>query len=60
MVRTFSIKILLLLSVFMVEVGCDVTDNIDDLGNKTTKYNPDDEFRVPIGHFGEEWTTENK
>ena len=26
----------------------------------TEKYNPKDEFRVPVGHFGEEWTTENK
>jgi LPS export ABC transporter protein LptC len=44
MVRTFSIQLLLLFCVFMVEVGCDVTDNIDDLENKTTKSNPDDEF----------------
>ena len=22
--------------------------------------NPDDEFRVPVGYFGEEWVTENK
>ena len=22
--------------------------------------NPKDEFRVPVGHFGEEWTAENK
>jgi len=26
----------------------------------TEKYNPDDEFRVPVGHFGEEWGAENK
>jgi dTDP-4-dehydrorhamnose 3,5-epimerase-like enzyme len=26
----------------------------------TEKYNPKDEFRVPVGHFGEEWGTENK
>ena len=26
----------------------------------TEKYNPDDEFRVPVGHFGEEWDTPNK
>ena len=26
----------------------------------TEKYNPKDEFRVPVGHFGEEWTAENK
>ena len=26
----------------------------------TEKYNPGDEFRVPVGHFGEEWTAENK
>ena len=44
MVRTFSIQLLLLFCVFMVEVGCDVTDNIDDLENKTTKSNPDDEL----------------
>ena len=48
MVRTFSIKLFLLSCVFMVEVGCDVTDNIDDLGNKTTKYNPDDELNESL------------
>ena len=26
----------------------------------TEKYNPNDEFRAPIGHFGEEWGRENK
>ena len=26
----------------------------------TEKYNPNDEFRVPVGYFGEEWVTENK
>ena len=26
----------------------------------TEKYNPDDEIRVPVGHFGEEWDTPNK
>jgi len=26
----------------------------------TEKYNPDDEFRVPVGHFGEEWEVPNK
>lgn len=26
----------------------------------THKYNPKDEFRAPIGKFGEKWTTENK
>ena len=26
----------------------------------TEKYNPDDEFRAPVGHFGEEWGAENK
>lgn len=26
----------------------------------TEKYDPNDEFRVPPGYFGEEWETENK
>jgi len=26
----------------------------------TEKYNPNDEFRVPVGHFGEEWGRANK
>ena len=26
----------------------------------TEKYNPEDEIRVPVGHFGEEWDTPNK
>ena len=26
----------------------------------TEKYNPDDEFRVPVGHFGEEWEVPKK
>ena len=26
----------------------------------TEKYNPDDEIRVPVGHFGEEWAAVNK
>jgi dTDP-4-dehydrorhamnose 3,5-epimerase-like enzyme len=26
----------------------------------TEKYNPDDEFRAEIGHFGEEWEALNK
>ena len=26
----------------------------------THKYNPEDEIRVPVGHFGEEWDTPNK
>ena len=26
----------------------------------TEKYNPDDEFRAPVGHFGEKWGAENK
>lgn len=26
----------------------------------TNKYDPQDEIRAPIGHFGENWNTENK
>ena len=26
----------------------------------THKYNPEDEIRVEVGHFGEEWGIENK
>ena len=26
----------------------------------THKYNPDDEIRAEVGHFGEDWGTENK
>ena len=26
----------------------------------TKKYNPSDEHRVNVGHFGEEWKVENK
>ena len=26
----------------------------------TKKYNPSDEHRVDVGHFGEEWKVENK
>ena len=26
----------------------------------TRKYDPDDEIRARIGHFGEDWSTENK
>jgi len=26
----------------------------------TEKYNPNDEFRAPVGHFGEEWGRVNK
>ncbi len=26
----------------------------------THKYNPDDEIRAEVGHFGEDWSTENK
>jgi dTDP-4-dehydrorhamnose 3,5-epimerase-like enzyme len=26
----------------------------------TRKYDPDDEIRADVGHFGENWNTENK